>query len=40
MKKELGKTLCLMALLGIVVVYLLSRGIIVFDHSAQRAGEV
>ena len=39
MKKELGKTLCLMALLGIVVVYLLSRGIIVFDHSAQRAGE-
>ncbi len=39
MKKELGKTLCLIALLGVVVAYLLSRGIIVFDHSAQRAGE-
>jgi len=39
MRKELGKTLCLLALLGIVVAYLLSRGIIVFDHSAQRVGE-
>ncbi len=39
MRKELGKTLCLVALLGIVVAYLLSRGVVVFDHSAQRAGE-
>ena len=39
MKKEVGKTLCLIALLGVAIVYLLSKGIIVFDHSARRAGE-
>lgn len=39
MKKETGKTICLIALVCAAAVYLLSRGIIVFDHSAQRAGE-
>lgn len=39
MKKETGKTICLIALVCTAAVYLLSRGIIVFDHSAQRAGE-
>ena len=39
MKKETCKTICLIALACAAAVYLLSRGLIVFDHSAQRAGE-
>lgn len=39
MKSELGRTLCLVALLGVVVAFFASRGVIIFDHSAQRSGD-
>ncbi len=37
--KDRTRWLCLAVLAAIAAAYLLSRGVIVFDHSAQRAGE-